>query len=427
MLSPQAKHLGSGDQRLSCTEMLHFVHLQHDTGFRGPACPGARCAARLGDPPVQSLSDDSRRTEPGRRHQRESGGTVAEPLNLDLLRRLCAAPGIAGREDRVRTLVVDELRPLVDEVRVDALGSVVATKRGDGPRVMVAAHMDEIGFFVSHIDDRGFLRLQPVGGFDARVLVAQRVLVHGYGGSMWRGAVQPGTKPIHLLEKDEIKTVKMEELFVDVGLPVERVREEIEVGDIVTLDRELEPAGDCVMSKALDDRVGVFVMIEALRVMGETNAEIVAVATTQEEVGLRGAETAAFAVQPDIAVALDTTLALDIPGMPSELAVTHIGKGVAIKVMDSSHIANPALLRHFRDLAAANDIPYQLEILPRGGTDAGSMQRARGGAAAITLSIPSRYVHTVNEMANRDDIAAAIALLARFLEDAGSRSYGYEV
>jgi hypothetical protein len=309
MLSPQAKHLGSGDQRLSCTEMLHFVHLQHDTGFRGPACPGARCAARLGDPPVQSLSDDSRRTEPGRRHQRESGGTVAEPLNLDLLRRLCAAPGIAGREDRVRTLVIDELRPLVDELRVDSLGSVVATKRGDGPRVMVAAHMDEIGFFVSHIDDRGFLRLQPVGGFDARVLVAQRVLVHGYGGSMWRGAVQPGTKPIHLLEKDEIKTVKMEELFVDVGLPVERVREEIEVGDIVTLDRELEPAGDCVMSKALDDRVGVFVMIEALRVMGETNAEIVAVATTQEEVGLRGAETAAFAVQPDIAVALDTTLA----------------------------------------------------------------------------------------------------------------------
>jgi tetrahedral aminopeptidase len=351
---------------------------------------------------------------------------VAEPLNLDLLRALCAAPGIAGREDRVRALVIDEVRPLVDELRVDALGSVVATKRGDGPRVMVAAHMDEIGFFVSHIDDRGFLRLQPVGGFDARVLVAQRVLVHGFAGSTLRGAVQPGTKPIHILEKDEIKPVKMEELFVDVGLPVERVREAIEVGDFVTLDRELETAGDCVMSKSLDDRVGVFVMIEALRAMGETSAEIVAVATTQEEVGLRGALTSAYAVQPDIAVALDTTLALDIPGMPTEMAVTHIGKGVAIKVMDSSHIAHPLLLRHFRDLAEANDIPYQLEILPRGGTDAGSMQRVRGGAPAITLSIPSRYVHTVNEMANRDDIAAAIALLARFLEDAGSRSYGYE-
>lgn len=354
---------------------------------------------------------------------------MADSLNLDLLRRLCAAPGIAGREDRVRALVIDELRPLVDELHVDALGSVVATKRGDGPRVMVAAHMDEIGFFVSHIGDGGFLRLQPVGGFDARVLVAQRVLVHGYAGSTLRGAVQPGTKPIHILEKDEIKPVKMEELFVDVGMPVEQVREAIEVGDFVTLDRELETAGDCVMSKALDDRVGVFVMIEALQAMrqgGQSTAEIVAVATTQEEVGLRGALTSAYAVEPDIAIALDTTLALDIPGMPAELAVTRIREGVAIKVMDSSHIANPALLRHFRDLAEANDIPYQLEILPRGGTDAGSMQRSRGGAAAITLSIPSRYVHTVNEMAAQQDIDGAIRLLARYLEDAGSRSYGYE-
>ena len=352
---------------------------------------------------------------------------MAESLNLELLRRLCAAPGIAGREDRVRAVVVEELRPLADELRVDALGNVAATKRGDGPRVMIAAHMDEIGFFVSHIDDRGFLRLQPVGGFDARVLVAQRVLVHGYAGSTLCGAVQPGAKPIHILEKDEIKPTRMEELFVDVGLTAARVREEVEVGDTVTLDRELETAGDCVMSKALDDRVGVFVMIEALRAMRQGNAEIVAVATTQEEVGLRGAQTSAFDVQPDIAIALDTTLALDIPGLPPELTVTRIREGVAIKVMDSSHIANPALLRHFRDLAEANDIPYQLEILPRGGTDAGSMQRSRGGAAAITLSIPSRYVHTVNEMAAMEDIAGAIQLLARFLEDAGSRSYGYDV
>jgi tetrahedral aminopeptidase len=351
---------------------------------------------------------------------------VTESVNLELLKRLCATPGIAGREDRVRAIVAEELRPLVDELRIDALGSIVGTKRGDGPRVMLAGHMDEIGFFVSHIDDNGFLRLQPVGGFDARTLVAQRVLVHGFAGSVLRGALQPGTKPIHVLDRDEIKPVKMEELFVDVGLTVEQVRAEVELGDIVTLDRDLAEVGDCVMSKALDDRVGVFVMIEALRAMSQSPAEIVAVATTQEEVGLRGAQTTAFDVQPDIAVALDTTLALDIPGMPSELAITHLGRGVAIKVMDSSHIANPALLRHLRDLAEANGVPYQLEILPRGGTDAGSMQRARGGAAAITLSIPSRYVHTVNEMANRQDIAAAITLLARFLEDVGSRSYGYD-
>ena len=350
---------------------------------------------------------------------------MAEAIDLELLGKLCAAPGIAGREDRVQAVVTDALRPLVDDLRFDTLGSVVGTKRGDGPRVMIAAHVDEIGFFVSHIDDRGFLRLQPVGGFDARTLVAQRVLVHGFAGTVLHGALQPASKPIHLLERDEIKAAKLEELFVDVGLPADQVRSAVEPGDIVTLDRELAVVGDRVMSKALDDRVGVFVMIEALRAMGQTRAEIVAVATTQEEVGLRGAETAAYAVQPEVAIALDVTLALDFPGLLPELAVTHLGEGVAIKVMDSSHIANPALLRHLRDLAAAHGIPYQIELLPRGGTDAGSMQRARGGAAAVTLSVPTRYVHTVNEMADQGDIAAAIRLLARFLEDAGSRSYGY--
>jgi endoglucanase len=325
----------------------------------------------------------------------------------------------------VRSVVVDELRPLVDDLRIDALGSVMGTRHGTGPRVMLAAHMDEIGFFVSHIDDGGFLRLQPVGGFDARTLVAQRVLVHGFAGSVLPGTVQPAAKPIHLLERDEVKPAKLEELFVDVGFPAERVRGEVEVGDLVTLDRELIEAGDGVMGKALDDRVGVFVMLEALRAMGQSRAEVVAVATTQEEVGLRGAETAAFAVQPDVAVALDVTLALDVPGMPPELAISRLGGGVAIKVMDSSHIANPALVRHLRDLAEAEEIPYQLEILPRGGTDAAPMQRARGGAAAVTVSIPTRYVHTANETANRGDIAAAIRLVARFLEEAGSRAYGY--
>ncbi|HET7094210.1 MAG TPA: M20/M25/M40 family metallo-hydrolase, partial [Thermomicrobiales bacterium] len=177
----------------------------------------------------------------------------------------------------------------------------------------------------------------------------------------------------------------------------------------------------------LDDRVGLFVMIEALRAAGKTNAEIAAVATVQEEVGLRGARTSAFAVQPDVAIALDVTLAVDTPGAPSESAVTRLREGVAIKVMDSSHLSHPKLVRHMRDVAEANDIPYQLEILPRGGTDAGAMQLAGIGAAAVTLSIPTRYVHTVNEMAARTDIAGAIALLARFLETAGSRRYDYEL
>jgi endoglucanase len=348
-------------------------------------------------------------------------------LNVELLKRLSEVPGIAGREDRVRALVVEELRPLVDEIRVDVMGNVVGTKRGDGgPRVMLAAHIDEIGFFVKHVDDRGFLRLQTLGGFDPRVLVAQRVLVHGFAGETLRGVLQPAAKPIHLLESSEIKHPKLDDLFVDLGLPVDAVRARVEVGDMVTLDRTLETVGDCVVGKALDDRLGVYVMLEAIRAMQGGRAEIVAVATCQEEVGLRGAQTAAYDIQPDVAVALDVTLAADYPGGPAEGAVSRLGEGAAIKIMDSSLLVHPKLLRHFRDLAEANGIRHQLEILPKGGTDAGAMQRVRGGAVAITLSMPSRYVHTVNEMANVADVDACVALLARFLEDAGNRDYAYE-
>lgn len=345
-------------------------------------------------------------------------------INVDLLKRICEAPGIPGREEQVRALVVGELEPLVDEIRVDALGNVIATKKGrGGPRVMLAAHMDEIGFMVRHIDDNGFVRLQNVGGFDARTLAAQRVLIHTHGGDVLRGALQPEAKPIHVLQPDEIKPFKITDYYVDLGLTAEEVRARVEIGDMVTLDRTLERVGNTVMSKALDDRVSVFIMIEALRSLGDHEAEVVAVATTQEEVGLRGAQTAAYGVEPDIAVALDVTLAGDIPGFKPDEQVTRLGQGVAIKVFDSSHIPNYKLVRHFRDVAERHGITHQLEVLSRGGTDAGPMQRARTGAPAITISTPTRYLHTVNEMANVNDIQAAIQLVARYLEEAHTGDY----
>jgi putative aminopeptidase FrvX len=349
-------------------------------------------------------------------------------INFDLLKRICESPGIPGREDVIRRLVRDELAAVVDETSIDALGNVVGLRRGQGgPRVMVAAHIDEIGFLVKHIDDKGFLRLQPVGGFDPRVLVAQRVDVHGYGGKVLRGVLGVSAKPIHLLEPSEIKPPKIEELFVDVGLSADEVRANVEVGDMVTLERVVEPAGNTVIGKSMDDRVCVFQMIEALRQLnGPTKAEIVAVATTQEEVGLRGALTAAQHIQPDIAVALDITLAMDIPGAVDQDAVTRLNQGVGIKIMDSSFISNHKLVAHLREIARTYDIPHQLEILPRGGTDAGSMQKVHGGVPAITLSIPTRYVHTVNEMCAVSDINAAINLLARYLEHAHEGAYGFE-
>ncbi len=345
-------------------------------------------------------------------------------LDLDLLKRLCETPGIPGREERVAAVAREALQPLADDVHADALGNLIARKRGrGGPRVMLAAHLDEIGFIVRHIDDKGFLRLQAVGGFDTRVLPAQRVRVWTRDGQGLVAALQLATKPIHLLKPEELKAPKLEELYVDVGLPPDEVRARVEIGDMVTFDRPLELTGPRVISKALDDRVGVFVMIEALRALGTHQAEVVAVATTQEEVGLRGAQTSAFGVEPDIGIAVDITIAGDVPGIDPHEQVTRLGEGVAIKVFDTSHIPNYRLVRHLREVAEQHGIRYQFEVLPRGGTDAGAMQRVRAGVPAVTVSIPARYAHTVNEMADLSDIEAAVQLLARYLEVAHTGDY----
>lgn len=356
-------------------------------------------------------------------------------MNFDLLKKLCETPGIPSREEKMREIVIEELRPLVDSLSIDAMGNVIGIKKGKTPkgkkksvsrRVMLAAHMDEIGFMVKFIDDKGFIRLQPVGGWDPRVMVAQRVYVHGFKGQQFLGALMPASKPIHMLTPEEMnKPPKIEEMYVDIGLSGDKVKEQVEIGDMITMARTCERMGDLVVSKTLDNRVSVFAMIEALREVGDHQCDILAVATTQEEVGLRGATTAAYTLNPDVAVALDVTIANDFPGPGESEQVTKLGKGAAIKVMDSSLICHPKLVRHFRDVADANSIPYQLEVLPRGGTDAGGIQRVREGIPAFTLSIPSRYVHSVNESAAVADIEAAISLLARYLEVAHSRDYGY--
>jgi endoglucanase len=282
---------------------------------------------------------------------------------------------------------------------------------------MVSAHMDEIGFLVRHIDDNGFIRLQNVGGFDARQLPSQRVVVHTRDGGQLLGALQISSRPIHTLRPDEIKPPRLNDLFVDLGMSGEEVQGQVEVGDMVTLARDCVRVGGNVMAKALDDRASVFIMLETLRAVGAHGAEIVAVASTEEEVGLRGAAVAAYSTEPDLGIALDVTIAGDFPGMPADEQVTRLGKGVAIKIFDSSHIPNYRLVRFVRDVAERHQIAHQLEVLPRGGTDAGAIERTRGGVPVITISLPTRYLHTVNEMANVDDILAEIQLLARVLED----------
>jgi endoglucanase len=334
---------------------------------------------------------------------------------VELLQKLSEAAGIPGREEGVRAIAREALAGHVDEIEVDRLGNLIAHKTGQGPKVAVAAHMDEIGFLVSHVDEEtGFLWIEPVGGFDPRTLIAARVTVHG-SKKAFTGLI--GIKPIHVLTDDEKKKdLRIQDLFVDVGLPGKKVAKEIRVGDPVTLVQSFTQIGDLVSGKALDDRVGMYVGIEAVRRLKKHQADVYLVGTVQEEVGLRGARTSAFAIQPDIGVALDVTLACDMPGVPAHEQITKLGKGVGIKLKDSASISHPGLVRFLVDLAEEKKIPYQMEILPRGGTDAGAIQMAREGAAVVTLSVPTRYVHTVVEAAHTDDIEAAIKLLTAFLE-----------
>ncbi|MGH3089174.1 MAG: M42 family metallopeptidase [Rubrobacteraceae bacterium] len=344
-------------------------------------------------------------------------------LNEQLLKRLVETPGVPGREEKQRGIAREHLGSLTDEVRTDALGSVIGTKKGGDVSVMVAAHMDEIGFIVKYVDDKGFLRLQTLGGHDPANMVSQRVIVTTSDGESLRGALQPARKPPHIAGDEAKKMPKAEEFFVDLGLPADEVKEKVRVGDYATMDRTLEKVGGNYIAKAMDDRIGLFVMYEALREMKGNEATIHAVATSQEEVGLRGASASGWGLAPSVVVALDITLAMDVPGGGNENEISQLGGGAAIKIMDGSLICHPKLVEHFRAIAEREEIPHQMEVLPRGGTDAGGVQRLHGGVPAITLSIPCRYVHSVNEMVNSEDVQACITLLARYLEEAHTGDY----
>lgn len=350
-------------------------------------------------------------------------------MNIGLLQELTEAHGIPGNEGMIRAIVKRELGGIC-ELEVDSMGSVIArkppTKPGSGRRVMLAAHMDEIGFVVKHISDKGFLRVQPLGGWDPTQMASQRVFVHTQSGKL-NGILTQSKKPKHMQTAgDANKAPTTDDFFLDIGLSGEAAQAQVQLGDMVTMNRTFQTMGDLFTCKSMDDRAAVFVMIEALKAAGEHSAEIFAVATVQEEVGLRGAAASGSKIAPDVMVAIDVTLANDIPGLPDELAVTKLGKGTAIKFMDSSLICHPKVFGHFRSLAEDHKIPYQVEVLPAGGTDAGAVQRLHGGVPSFTLSIPTRYIHTVNETVNKGDVQASVDLLARFIETVGEADYSLD-
>jgi endoglucanase len=281
---------------------------------------------------------------------------------------------------------------------------------------MLSAHMDSIGFLVRHIDDDGFLRISPVGGFDPRTLVMQKVIV--LGKKEYLGLVSPQEPPIHKQKKeDRDKAPKMDDLFIDVMAPAEEVKANISIGDPISLFRPPEVTDRALTAPYLDDRLGVYCMIEALRA-AKTTAEIHAVVSVQEEVGVRGATTSAFDLEPDVGIALDVSIAGDLPGTEGHQRGLIQGEGVAVSVMDSMTISDSRLVKRFKELAEEKGIKYQLDILLGGGTDAGGIQLTKAGVPVITIGPPVRYVHTVNEMALVSDVECTVQLLAAFLESA---------
>jgi len=350
-------------------------------------------------------------------------------MNIELLETLCLTAGVPGREHRITELIKKEIKGLFDTVTVDPLGSIIAVKKPNpktgkakknAKKVMLAAHMDQIGFLVTHIDDKGFVYVNPVGGFDTRNLFARAVTICPDPKNPKKdltGIMNPSGKPVHIATPEERKKIpEVREMIVDLGLPKEQVDKKVKLGDMVVINAPVYHLGDYMVSQAMDNRIACWVAIEAMKKLKHHDCEVHCVFTVQEEVGLRGAVASTHTIQPDIGIGIDITLACDTPGVPAIDNVTKLGEGASIVVMDSSLISDYDMVEEFDALARKHKIKAQRAIMARGGTDTGGMQRTAGGCKAMTLGVPGRYVHTVTEMCHKGDLEACRDLLAKYLE-----------
>jgi endoglucanase len=332
---------------------------------------------------------------------------------IKILERLCNACAVSGDEGEVRKIVLEQVRPYAEEIKVDALGNVLVTRHGQGKdtlRVMLAAHMDEVGLMLIQDEGEGIFRFDTVGGLDARQLAGKPVWV---GREHVPGVI--GAKPIHLTQPDEIKkAIPLDTLRIDVGPGSNKVK----VGDRATFATSFTRLGPSLIAKALDDRLGVATLIELVK-HAPSNIELLAVFTVQEEIGSRGARVAAFAFDPDLAIVLDSTPANDLPtweeedGEPVENARynSRLGDGPAIYLADAATISDPRLVRHLVETAETFNIPYQFRQPGPGGTDAGAIHRQRAGIPSVSVSVPGRYHHTPAAVARLSDWQNTLALV----------------
>jgi len=324
-----------------------------------------------------------------------------------LLQQLTEAFGPSGYEDNIRKLVLAEVKPLADEIKVDALGNLIARKRPnkvtkDTKKIMIAAHMDEIGLMVSHVDENGFVRFSSIGGVFGKYVLGGRVrFLNGVQGVIGYDRFEK----VH-------EVPSFDKIYIDVGATSKKDCP-VKVGDVAAFDRPFVEMGNRLVAKSMDDRVGVLVAIETLRALKSTPHDVYFVFTTQEEVGTRGAGTSAFGVDPDVGIAIDVTSSADTPNaMKMEMV---LGKGPCVKIRDSGALSDPRVVQWMIRTAEKNKIPYQREVLLFGGTDAHAIQLTRAGVPAGCLSIATRYVHSPSEMVDYTDVQNSVKLLAAIL------------
>lgn len=335
-------------------------------------------------------------------------------MDRTLLERICNAPGVPGFEDEAQAVAVEVLGTCCDEVRRDALGNVIALKRATRPpsdrprpfRLMLAAHIDEVGMMVKHIAGNGLIHFIQMGGLGSAVAQSQRVVIHGR--TPVRGVVVP--------KGGEDKPPALADLRIDTGLPREELERLVAPGDIVTFEDDVSLLnGKMWVGRNFDDRIGSYCLLEAMRRVGDTSVDVYAVSSVQEEVGLRGARPAAFGVAPDVALAIDGSMARGAYVNDHD-NLCDPGRGTGIYIVDKLTIGHPRLVRYLFDLCETHTIAYQRNI--GGGTDAAAVQQSRAGVIATTVGAPVRYMHSTVQLCHEDDMDATVALLVKFMETA---------
>jgi len=326
-------------------------------------------------------------------------------MNEKFLKDICQAYGPSGSEDEIRALIETEIKDYVDEITTDTLGNLIARKKADGPKMMLAGHMDQIGFMVSHIDEKGFLKFVNIGGFSEYSLFNQRV------------RFQNGT--VGAIRSERVENMKadfsMDKLYIDIAAPnKEEAEKKVKIGDTCIYCNETYVDDNIIMTPYLDDRIGCFIMVEAAKALKNLVYDTYFVFTVQEEIGLKGAKASSYSVDPDIAVSFDVTASCDTPNalkLPMKM-----GEGAAIKIKDASLICSPELVNFMEKVAKDNNIPHQFEILTMGGTDSGAIQLNKSGVKAGVVSVPTRYVHSDNEMCSVSDVKNCVELTVKMLE-----------